>query len=96
MKATCYHFRDMNGKKILGGSLPNGMTLDAAAAHVANAADVVVMNSGRVSFAHRGLPVWAYLSLDPEQTEKGCAALRAHREASALRAVLARLKGEAP
>jgi hypothetical protein len=79
MKATCYHYRNQSGDKIVGGSLPNGIDLNAAADRLIAGLDVVVMSSGRLSFADKGRPVWVYLSVDPTDTDKGKAALRAHR-----------------
>lgn len=79
MKATCYHFRDMKGPKIVGGSLgmSRPLTLDEGAAQVVAMLDVSVTTSGRVRFTHKGSEVYAYLSLDPSETEKGKAAKRA-------------------
>lgn len=87
MKATCFHMRDMNGQKVVGGTLSmnshEGTDLNAAADHLTNELDVIVMPSGSVSFARAGKPVWVYLSVDPTQTAKGREALRAHEQSSA-------------
>lgn len=82
MKATCYHLRSARtGLKVLGGSISSGgMNLDQAAEHLMNTLPVHVSESGHVYFTHRGSPVFAYLSVDPSETEKGRAALKAWRD----------------
>lgn len=82
MKATCYHLRNQAGVKVLGGSIglaDSGPDLNAAAARITNELDIIVTPSGRLSFAKDGKPVFAYLSVDPAETEKGQAVLAAYR-----------------
>lgn len=80
MNATCYHIRDLNGQKIVGGSLPDGFDLNSAAHYLTMQLDVAVTPSGRVSFMHRDRPVWVYLSVSPDGTDKARAALAADRQ----------------
>lgn len=83
MKATCYHMRNMIGVKVLGGSLSmaHAIDLNTAAAKLTAELQIVVLPSGRLSYAKDGTAVWVYLSLDPSETDKGKAVLRAHIEA---------------
>lgn len=86
MKATCYHLRRArDGVKVSGGSISGGgMNLDQAAEYLTNTLPVHVSDSGRVYFMHSGEPVFAYLSVEPAETEKGRAAHKvwnAEREA---------------
>lgn len=81
MKATRYHYRNMQGLKVIGGTMGDGVDLNQAADRLTGWLDVVVMPSGRLSFAHKGQPVWVYLSVDPAGTDKGKAALKAHNAA---------------
>lgn len=76
MNATCYHLRDMNGQKVLGGTPGMGATIDlnTAAARLVAEFDVAVLPSGRVSFMRNGKPVWAYLTVSPDGTAKAQAA----------------------
>lgn len=76
MKTTCYHARGQNDVKTVGGTLKYA-TLDDGAKFVESCFDVMVLPSGRVSFAQNGKPVFVYLSVDPAQTEKGRAAIAA-------------------
>jgi response regulator of citrate/malate metabolism len=82
MNATCYHLRDMAGMKVLGGSLSMATPTDlnTAAARLVAELDVAVLPSGRVSFMRNGKPVWAYLTIDPTDTDKARAALAADRQ----------------
>lgn len=85
MNATCYHLRDMNGQKVLGGTPGMGATIDlnTAAARLVAEFDVAVLPSGRVSFMRNGKPVWAYLTVSPDGTAKAQAALAADRQRQA-------------
>lgn len=80
MRATCYHLRDLNGQKLVGGSMPADIDLNDAARYLTLQLDVAVTPSGRVSFMHRDRPVWVYLSVDPSDTDKARAALAADRQ----------------
>lgn len=77
MKATCYHLRRVNdGTKIVGGSIPKGLTLDQAAEWLTQKSQLTVTPSGLVHYVYGGSPVWAYLSVDPSETPQGQAAKR--------------------
>lgn len=78
MLASCYHYRDMAGNKVLGGSVAGQMDLNAAAIQQTVQLEIIVMNSGRLSYAYKGKPVGVYLSLDPSETEKGRAVRESH------------------
>lgn len=82
MKATCYHLRTTDGQKVLGGSMgmKTSMDLNAAAAQLTAELDVAVLPSGRVSFMHNGKPVWAYLSVTPDGTDKARVAIAADQQ----------------
>lgn len=82
MQATCYHLRDLSGMKVLGGSLSMvaAIDLNTAAARLVAELDAAVLPSGRVSFMHKGKPVYAYLSVDPSGTDKARAVLAADRQ----------------
>lgn len=73
MNATCYHIRNSKGEKILGGTIgmSNGIDLNLAADRIVKEHDMIVTNSGRVSFAKNGAEVFIYLSVDPSETDKG-------------------------
>ena len=92
MNATCYHLRNINGVKVVGGSL--GMSRDISLAEgaeqVARTLGVAVKGDGRVVFTHNGQQVDAYLSIDPSRTEKGRDALRTWRAEKALAEAAAR------
>ena len=78
MKPTCYHLRRVSDNlKVVGGTLPNSLTsLDAAAEWLSERAPVVVSPTGNVQFTYGGgTPVYAYLSVDPAETEQGKDAL---------------------
>lgn len=81
MKPTCYHLRRVSdGAKIVGGSIPRTLeTLDAAAEWLSKFTQVSVTESGQVHFTYGNTPVWAYLSVDPAETEQGKEALRQWR-----------------
>lgn len=79
-KATCYHLRNMKGQKVVGGTLGD-LTLDDAVQYLTRCYGIGVNQNGAVHFLHNGEPVWAYLSVDPLQTEKGKFALREWKEA---------------
>lgn len=99
MKATCYHMRSQTGDKVLGGSIgisdKRHIDLNAAASDLCNRHPMVVTSSGRVSFEHNGKAVWAYLSVDPGESEKGLALLKEHRKAEAEKAQIQGEKEEA-
>lgn len=88
MNATTYHIRDLNGQKVVGGSLPADFDLNDAARHLTLQLDVEVTPSGRVSFMHRDRPVWVYLSVSPDGTDKARAAQAADRQRRAAMADL--------
>lgn len=79
-KATCYHLRNMQGQKVVGGTFAQGMSLEEAAHWLVDGAELTVTNSGQVHFLYGKQPVWVYLSVDPLQTEKGRLALKAWRD----------------
>lgn len=85
MKATTYQLRTLTGEKTQAGSIGlstrGGLDLDEAANELTARLDVIVLPSGHVSFASNGKPVNLYLAIDPAETEKGRAALAAHRQA---------------
>lgn len=87
MKATTYHLRALGDVKTEAGSLglsgPKNLDLNGAAEQLTERLDIIVTPSGRVSYARKGQPVTVYLALDPADTEKGKAALAAHREEAA-------------
>lgn len=80
IEATCYHLRNMQGQKVVGGTLPRNMSLEDAANWLVEGAELTVTNSGQVHFLYGKQPVWVYLSVDPLQTEKGRLALKAWRD----------------
>ena len=101
MKATCYHARDRNGHRVRGGSLGGGEageSLDNAADRLTKEYDIIVMGSGRLSYAIAGKPVWLYLSVDPTNTAKGKAvkaeAVRIAEEREAAHAAIAEAEQE--
>lgn len=83
MRATCYHFRNKNGTKVLGGSLSGSVArdLNAAAEEIIARLGVAVTNGGRVHFVRNGQEVFVYLSVDASETERGRAALEDWRKA---------------
>lgn len=94
MKATTYHIRSMDGTKLVGGTIGMGMPIDlnAAADRLLEEVELGITNSGRVTFMKDGRPVYVYLSVDPGETAKGKALLRAHNEAMAIRQAEAEAK----
>jgi hypothetical protein len=93
MKPTCYHYRDATtGNKTVGGTLSNSAkTLDEAAEYVArwNDLSVELTPAGRPVLVSKGKRVNVYLSVDPEQTDKGRAAIAAYQAEKARKAALA-------
>lgn len=82
MKATCYHSRLFahHPTKVVGGSI-TADSLDDAADYLVSQHTVTVKPSGRAIFVDReGREVNLYLSIEPAETAKGQAALRADRE----------------
>ena len=81
MKPTCFHLRRVSDNvKVVGGTVPKSCaTLDEAAEWLSEGAPVVVSNTGSVQFTYGGTPVYAYLSVDPSETEQGKEALRQWR-----------------
>ena len=94
MRATTYHINSQDGRRIVGGTLGSDMDLNAAAMRLVAELDVAVLPSGRVSFMRNGAPVYAYLSVSPEDTEKARAAIAADRQRCAAEAA-ARLAKQA-
>lgn len=77
MKATCYHLRRVkDGLKLVGGTLPKGMTLDQAVEWLTKESQLTVTPSGDVHYVYGGVPVWVYLSVDPRETPEGQALKR--------------------
>lgn len=85
MKATSYRaINPTTGHAARSGNVVNGLSFDDAAALLAAEYAVAVLPSGSLTFAlQNGTPVSLYLRIDPNQTEKGRDALRAHSKARA-------------
>jgi hypothetical protein len=83
MTTNCYHTRDANKNsvKITGGML-HASSHDDAAMKAAHNLAVIIKPSGSPVFVDRqGREVSLYISVHPEHTEQGKAALRAFQEA---------------
>jgi len=79
MTTNCYHTRDGNGQKLTGGML-HATTHDEAA-HKATAGLEVKVNRGNAYFVDKeGRKVSLYLSVHPEHTPKGQAAIAKYRK----------------
>lgn len=78
MNPTCYHLRRVSdGLKVVGGTIPRSIkSLDEAAEWLTKQSEVAVSASGNVHFLYGGTPVWAYLSVEASETERGKEALR--------------------
>ena len=81
MKPTCFHLRRVSDNvKVVGGTVPKSCaTLDEAAEWLSEGAPVVVSNTGSVQFTYGSTPVYAYLSVDPSETDIVKEALRQWR-----------------
>lgn len=78
-KSIGYHTRLCadNNRKIVGGSFGGGLDMETANRLVNIQFNVVVKNSGRAVFMDReGREVMLYVTVDPEMTDKGQAAIR--------------------
>jgi uncharacterized Ntn-hydrolase superfamily protein len=76
-KATCYHLRRVkDGSKLVGGTLPKGLTLGQAAEWLTKESRLTVTPSGDVHYVYGTEPVWVYLSVDPRETPEGQALKR--------------------
>lgn len=79
MKATTYHYRDLNGKLVQAGSLGPEWSLDDGAKIATRGLGFMMMPSGGLRYEHKGKPVSVYLYLDPNTTDEGKQFLRDHR-----------------
>lgn len=75
------HTRGQNGEKYSGGTWYCDGDLNQAADQLTASHDIIVTNSGRVSFVDKnGRMISIYLTIDPAETEKGKRVLKEHNE----------------
>lgn len=83
MKPCTYALFDAKtGKKMVGGTLPRSLaSLDEAADWLLDRSELKVGPNGHVHCLYGDTAVTAYLLLDPAETPKGKAAMKAWRDA---------------
>lgn len=82
-KSIGYHTRlsNNNSVKVVGGSFGGGVDQDTIERLIKAHFKVIVKNSGRCVFVDReGREVSLYLAVDPEKTQLGQVAIKAHRK----------------